>query len=148
MANTCEACKHWREDRTQQYWRSGDCDHPQRKMTFESLQVRPLTLSHHTCDKHEPAGIDKPTDTEGGCVMAGKTQSPWELACDWYTAGKAKAYLRERQPDGDVPEDVHSDEFAEWLTHQVRLAMSRGIMIGEQRQADIDKPDDTEGNQK
>jgi hypothetical protein len=76
--------------------------------------------------------------------MTGKTQSPWEFACDWYTVEKAQAYLRERQPDGDVPEDVHSDEFAEWLTHQMRLAMARGIMVGEQRREDIDNTD-TEG---
>ena len=72
--------------------------------------------------------------------MSDKTQNPWEFACEWYTVEKTRAYLQERQPDGDVPEDVHSEEFAEWLTHQMRLAMARGIMIGEQRREDIDNP--------
>jgi hypothetical protein len=78
--------------------------------------------------------------------MDSKTQSPRELVCDWYTVEKTRAYLQERQPDGDVPEDVHSEEFAEWLTHQMRLAMARGIMIGEQRREDIDNTT-TERNQ-
>ena len=77
--------------------------------------------------------------------MGNKTQSPWEIARDCYTVEKTRAYLQERQPDGDVPTDVHSDEFAEWLTGQMRLSMARGIVIGEQRREDIDKPDDTKG---
>ena len=72
--------------------------------------------------------------------MGGKMQSPWELARDLYTVEKTREYLQQRQPDGDVPDDVHSNEFAEWLTNQMRLALSRGIMIGEQQQADIDNP--------
>ena len=76
--------------------------------------------------------------------MGGKMQSPWELARDLYTVEKTREYLQQRQPDGDVPEDVHSEEFAEWLTHQMRLAMARGIMIGEQRREEIGKLTDTE----
>ena len=70
--------------------------------------------------------------------MGDKMQNPWEFACNWYTVERTREYLQQRQPDGDVPDDVHSDEFAEWLTKQLRLALSRGIVIGEQRQADID----------
>lgn len=70
--------------------------------------------------------------------MTDKTQSPWEFACKAYTPPKTLQYLHEWQPDGNVPEDVHSEEFANWLTNQMRLAMSRGIMIGEQRRAEID----------
>lgn len=76
--------------------------------------------------------------------MDSKTQSPREVVCNWFTVEKTRAYLQERQPDGDVPEDVHSEEFAEWLTHQMRLAMARGIMIGEQRREEIGKLTDTE----
>lgn len=64
--------------------------------------------------------------------MGDKTQSSWEFACEWYTVEALQAYLRHSQ--SDVPTDVRSDEFAEWLTEQRRLAMARGIMIGEQRQ--------------
>ena len=78
--------------------------------------------------------------------MTGKMRSVREVVCDRYTVEKTRAYLQERQPDGDVPEDVHSEEFAEWLTHQMRLAMARGIMIGEQRREDIDNTT-TERNQ-
>jgi hypothetical protein len=78
--------------------------------------------------------------------MTGKMRSVREVVCDWYTVEKTRAYLQERQPDGDVPEDVHSEEFATWLTHQMRLAMARGIMIGEQRREDIDNTT-TERNQ-
>ena len=76
--------------------------------------------------------------------MTNERKTPWEFACDWYTVEKTRAYLQDRQPDGDVPEDVHSEEFAEWLTHQMRLAMARGIMIGEQRREEIGKLTDTE----
>ena len=64
MGDTCKTCKHWQEDENQDYWRSGECDHPQRQTTFEGLRVRPLTLAHHTCDKHEQqqTDIDKPDD--------------------------------------------------------------------------------------
>lgn len=72
--------------------------------------------------------------------MDSKTQSPWEFACEWYTVEALQAYLRHSQ--SDVPTDVRSDEFAEWLTEQRRLAMARGIMVGEQRREDIDKPTD------
>ncbi len=74
--------------------------------------------------------------------MTGKTQSPWEFACGWYCVEQTQAYLRERQPDGDVPENVQSDEFAKWLTNQMRLSMALGIKVGEQRRAGVDKPDD------
>ena len=70
--------------------------------------------------------------------MGEEIETPWDFACNWYTVEQTREYLQQRQPDGDVPDDVHSDEFAEWLTNQMRLALSRGIVIGEQRQADID----------
>ena len=74
--------------------------------------------------------------------MGDKVQNPWEFACEWYTVEKTKAHIQERQPDGNVPTDVHGDEFAEWLTNQMRLSMARGILHGRLQQADIDKPDD------
>ena len=70
--------------------------------------------------------------------MSDKMQSPWEFACDWYTVEKTRAYLQDRQPDGDVPSDVRSNEFAEWLTHRMRLSMARGVFHGRQPQTDID----------
>ena len=70
--------------------------------------------------------------------MSNKLKTPWEFACDWYTVEKTWAYLQDRQPDGDVPSDVRSIEFAEWLTHQMRLSMARGVLHGRQQQTDID----------
>lgn len=75
--------------------------------------------------------------------MSGQHKTPWEFACDWYTVEKTRTYLQQRQPDGDVPDDVHSDEFAEWLTKQMRLSMARGILHGRLQQADIDNPTGT-----
>jgi hypothetical protein len=74
--------------------------------------------------------------------MGDKMQSPWEFACEWYTVEKTRACLEDRQPDGDLPTDVHSDEFAEWLTNQMRLSMARGVLHGRLQQLDVDKPDD------
>ena len=75
--------------------------------------------------------------------MGDKVQNPWEFACEWYTVEKTRAHLQ-GQPDGNVPTDVHSDEFAEWLTNQMRLSMARGVLHGRLQQNDIDKSDDTE----
>lgn len=29
-----------------------------------------------------------------------------------------------------IPEDVHSQEFAKWLTHHLRAAMEKGVQLG------------------
>ncbi len=72
--------------------------------------------------------------------MSREIETPWDFACNWYTVEQTREYLQQRQPDGDVPDDVHSDEFAEWLTKQMRLSMARGILHGRLQQTDIDKP--------
>lgn len=67
--------------------------------------------------------------------------SPWDFACGWYQPDEIyRAINRLREPlTGDrskqIPEDVTSREFAEWLTHQYRLAMNKGIEIGQRRAA-------------
>jgi len=70
--------------------------------------------------------------------MTNERKTPWEFACNWYTVERTREYLQQRQPDGDVPTDVHSNEFAEWLTNQMRLSMARGVFHGRQQQTDID----------
>jgi len=68
--------------------------------------------------------------------LDGKT--PWEFACDWYSPAEI-AWSIARQKAGfgrgaietsKMPVDVYSQEFAEWLTDQYRLAMRKGIEIG------------------
>jgi len=70
----------------------------------------------------------------------GSLPSSWQFACDWYVADDIfRSISRHRDPlTGDknkqIPSDVTSREFAEWLTHEYRLAMNKGIEIG-RRQA-------------
>ena len=65
--------------------------------------------------------------------------NPWQFACDWYDVDGIHACLQ-RMPNqrlagderyGQIPEDHTSREFAEWLAHEYRLAMTKGIQIGQ-----------------
>lgn len=64
--------------------------------------------------------------------LAGKT--PWEFACNWYSPDEiAHSIARARKGfamNAKIPTDVYSQEFADWLTEQYRLAMAKGIQIG------------------
>lgn len=63
-------------------------------------------------------------------------KSPWDIAEAWYQEDQiAKAIERSGRQEclgawERIPEDVHSPEFARWLTHQYRLAMAKGIQLG------------------
>lgn len=64
-----------------------------------------------------------------GDRLAGRTA--WEFACDWYTPDQIKYSIANRYRTGhSIPEDIDSMEFANWLTEQYRLAMTKGIEIG------------------
>lgn len=54
--------------------------------------------------------------------------SPLDLASAEFTTEKTMEYLQEHQPDSDVPDDVTSHEFAEWLTNRMRHAFCRGVI--------------------
>lgn len=60
---------------------------------------------------------------------------PWEFACKWYgvdeiySAINRERRFRQASDLPPVPEDVHSREFAEWLTEQYRLAMRKGAEL-------------------
>lgn len=54
-------------------------------------------------------------------------ETPFEFAEKWYTAEATHRYMRTSE---DVPTDVRSFEFAEWMTTNMRLAMAKGINIG------------------
>jgi hypothetical protein len=63
---------------------------------------------------------------------------PWEFACNWYKVDEIEHHIaRITSPrlmeaaDRAIPTDVRSREFAEWLAHQYRLAMQKGIQIGQ-----------------
>jgi hypothetical protein len=60
--------------------------------------------------------------------------TPWEIAEAWYSEEEiVHSIARQRRADFDgdcIPTDVFGREFAQWLTHQYRLAMSKGIQLG------------------
>lgn len=70
--------------------------------------------------------------------LNGKT--PWEFACEWYTPDECERCLqRQKRGESDsihpTPEDIYSREFAAWMAHQYRLAMRKGIEIGQRSRA-------------
>lgn len=62
-------------------------------------------------------------------------KSPFEIAEDWYKQDEIYEALKKAGTDAfgacdEIPSDVKSREFANWLTTQYRLAMSKGILMG------------------
>lgn len=57
-------------------------------------------------------------------------KNTWEFVTDWYKVDAVFRYLNEQ--GCPVPTDIRSREFAEWLTEQYRLAMARGIDLGQE----------------
>jgi len=78
--------------------------------------------------------MSQPNNADRASVQS-IVRHPWQFACQWYTVDEIyDAINRERRfrQVGDlppVPEDVHSREFAEWLTEQYRLAMRKGAEL-------------------
>jgi hypothetical protein len=73
----------------------------------------------------------------GGELAAptGSARTPWDFAADWYKENEITHAIRRQQkhlidPADKIPEDIYSPEFAQWLTHQYRLAVQKGIQIG------------------
>ena len=62
--------------------------------------------------------------------MNGKT--PWEFACEWYGEKEIARAISDQRWNDTMPRDTGSFEFAKWLTNQYRLAMTKGIQIGQQ----------------
>jgi hypothetical protein len=61
-------------------------------------------------------------------------KQPYEFACDWYRVEDIHRAILSRFDDSlgnhdPVPSDVRSLDFAEWLTRQYRLAMTRGAVL-------------------
>lgn len=68
-----------------------------------------------------------------GDRLDGKT--PWEFACEWYQPDEIARVIEARGrsspfENARIPTDIYSREFAEWMTEQYRLAMTKGIQIG------------------
>ncbi|MDO8473562.1 MAG: hypothetical protein Q7T05_07075 [Dehalococcoidia bacterium] len=55
------------------------------------------------------------------------TNNSWKTAEEWYKEN----LIAEQLKIADVPTDVRSPEFAAWLTLQYRLAMAKGIQLGQ-----------------
>lgn len=66
-------------------------------------------------------------------LIEGKTA--WEFACDWYTSDQIASSIRNNLRLVVMPGNVESPGFAEWLTEQYRLAMAKGIEIGQRASA-------------
>jgi len=60
-------------------------------------------------------------------------ETPWEFAEKWYSTDSIHRELCRKSRD-EIPNDITSYEFAEWLTLQYRLAMSKGIQIGREQE--------------
>jgi hypothetical protein len=77
--------------------------------------------------------LSAPSEPSEG--LNGKT--PWEFACGWYTDDDIERSIANRhksgfaRPSSEIPADIESRAFAEWLTDQYRLAMRKGIEIGQ-----------------
>jgi hypothetical protein len=72
--------------------------------------------------------------------IAGKSQ--WDFCCEWYRVTEIEDSIArdtsvhiERRSLSPIPTDIRSREFAEWLTHQYRLAMNKGIELAERELA-------------
>lgn len=76
--------------------------------------------------------VTKPPEPE---VTHKPIDDPWEFACKWYSIHGTREHLQRQQLGKhigfvkEVPEDIYSEEFAEWLTGQYRLAMTKGIEL-------------------
>lgn len=64
--------------------------------------------------------------------LEGKT--PWEFACGWYSPDEIERCIAGNRSEfgqwNNPPEDIHGRKFAEWMAHEYRLAMRKGIEIG------------------
>lgn len=59
-------------------------------------------------------------------TIQGKPQ--WDFCCEWYRATEITRMLHDRIGN-EVPKDIYSFGFAEWLTNQYRLAMNKGMEL-------------------
>ena len=61
-------------------------------------------------------------------------KTPWEVAVDWYNEADITRAITRAGSDnfGALPKipEVCSVEFPAWFTHQIRLAMAKGIQLG------------------
>jgi hypothetical protein len=83
----------------------------------------------------QPVGEELPAtgDAAGEGTINGKT--PWEFACDWYSETEIIDAVKQNMIGAfdarPIPKDVHSEEFGKWMAHEYRLAMRKGIEIGQ-----------------
>lgn len=68
--------------------------------------------------------------------MMNKRRTPWEIAENWYNADQIHHCILNEQRLMSIPTDTKSREFAEWLTHECRLAMAKGVQLGRDKSED------------
>lgn len=66
---------------------------------------------------------------------------PWEFACQWYDVDDIHRCITQKLTPAfggeiDIPNNVASREFAEWLADQYRLAMRKGAELAVQEMKD------------
>ena len=82
--------------------------------------------------ENEPRGATPQSD-----ASAVIQQTPWDIAAGWYKEDEVFRGIQKHLTSDfgvaliPIPKDVSSMEFAKWLTNQYRLAMARGIRIGQ-----------------
>lgn len=62
-------------------------------------------------------------------------RTPWEIAQLWYSVDDIERAIKDSGSGEfgawrEIPRNVTSREFAEWLTEQYRLAMAKGVQLG------------------
>lgn len=62
-------------------------------------------------------------------------KSPERIAYDWYNPDEVRGAIHNSGSGAfgawsKVPPDVYSNEFAIWMTDQLRRAMAKGIQLG------------------
>lgn len=80
----------------------------------------------------------------------GKPINPTEFSEAWYSVDEIFNCINQSRsvfdlPGSRCPEDVHSREYAEWMTKQYRLAMAKGIQVANDRHEALKKEADEFG---
>ena len=75
--------------------------------------------------------VEKTTDQNSGSPTGyAVRRTPWEIAEAWYNAEQIHGCIVRHKCRPPIPADTQSREFAVWLTHEYRLAMSKGVQLG------------------
>lgn len=68
-----------------------------------------------------------------------RRRTPWEIAVELYKPDQVWNGIQKLSGKTlkEIPADVYSREFADWLTEQYRLAMAKGVQLGRDNSMDF-----------